>query len=325
MNHFTGDTYIIPPYKIDVEITGNAIIQRIQNELEEGEQKEHYIEVFQTSISSFLESLQIPDGLSPNEQKSFHQIETTHPAFINWLAYYLTLQDVNKIRLILNTYSRGKYGKIDNFNNAIEFFLLNNLSHVPFDHHRQDEAVIKWIESKSYQSEDEIIAEEVIQTYTDVQTIEEITNVADAEILDNSLVFQENGSYTEIGIRKDWQYGMYQIFSPYIEHESKQALFKEVLKGKYLKQEHRITFNLKASIFCYAIKQIRSSGLYITSNKTLLSNWICSNFNFIVKGKIRPIKSSYCFSLLTSIPKEPNVTDIINIDLKAIWDVPENY
>ena len=68
MNHFTGDTYIIPPYKIDVEITGNAIIQRIQNELEEGEQKEHYIEVFQTSISSFLESLQIPDGLSPNEQ-----------------------------------------------------------------------------------------------------------------------------------------------------------------------------------------------------------------------------------------------------------------
>ena len=325
MNHFTRDTYVIPPYKIDVEITGNAIIQRIQNEFEEGEEKEHYIEIFQNSIHSFIESLEIPAGLSPNEKRSFYQIETSHPAFYNWLAYYLTFQDVNKIRLILNTYSQGKYGKLDNFKNAVEFLLLNFLRHVPYDHQKQDEAILKWIESKSYQSEVESKSDEVIQTYTDIQTIDEVTNLDEVEIPENSIVFQENGSYTEIGIRKDWQYGMYQIFSPYIEHESKQALFKEVLKGKYLKQEHRITLNLKASIFCYSIKQIRSSGLYITSNKTLLSNWICSNFNFIVKGKIRPIKSSYCFSLLTSIPKEPHVADIIRIDLKTIWEVPDNF
>jgi len=325
MNHFTGDTYVIPPYKIDVEITGNAIIQRIQNEFEEGEEKEHYIEIFQNSICSFIESLEIPAGLSPNEKRSFYQIETSHPAFYNWLAYYLTLQDVNKIRLILNTYSQGKYGKLDNFKNAVEFLLLNFLRHVPYDHQKQDEAILKWIESKSYQSEVESKSDEVIQTYTDIQTIDEVTNLDEVEILDNSIFFQENGSYTAIGIRKDWQYGMYQIFSPYIEHESKQALFKEVLKGKYLKQEHRITFNLNANIFCFAIKQIRSSSQFITSNKSHLSKWICSNFNFNVKGKFKPITSSYCFSLLTSNIKSPNIYDRISIDLKAIWDVPENF
>ena len=74
------------PYKIDVEDCGRDIIQKIQNELEEGPRKAHFLHIFELSVVAFAESIEIPDVISEVEAKRLMEIETTHPAFYNWLA-----------------------------------------------------------------------------------------------------------------------------------------------------------------------------------------------------------------------------------------------
>ncbi|MEY3085358.1 MAG: hypothetical protein RL037_1538, partial [Bacteroidota bacterium] len=90
------------PYKIDVEDCGRDIIQKIQNELEEGPRKAHFLNIFELSVVSFADSIEKPDGISEVEAKKLMEIETTHPSFYNWLAYFLTLQNPNKISFILD-------------------------------------------------------------------------------------------------------------------------------------------------------------------------------------------------------------------------------
>ena len=176
MNSETDQTFVVLPYKIDVEDTGRAIINRIQDKLEEGPKKAHFLKMFNLSVVSYAESIEVPEGLKPLEYKKYFQIETTHPAFYNWLAYYITLQKPNKISFILDMYASEKYGPTENFNNAVEFLLVNCLDHVPFDHHAQDEAVVKWVREKNYPSLD------IPALENKGQTIE--IEAVDAEIID---------------------------------------------------------------------------------------------------------------------------------------------
>ena len=69
MNSETDQTFVVLPYKIDVEDTGRAIINRIQAELEEGPRKAHFLEIFNLSVVAFAESIEIPDGISEVEAK----------------------------------------------------------------------------------------------------------------------------------------------------------------------------------------------------------------------------------------------------------------
>lgn len=106
--------------------------------------------MFELSVVTFAESIEIPDEISDVEAKKLMEIETTHPAFYNWLAYYLTLQNSNKISFILDMYASEKYGPTQKFNNVVEFILVNCLAHVPFEHQAQDDAVVRWVREKNY-------------------------------------------------------------------------------------------------------------------------------------------------------------------------------
>jgi hypothetical protein len=314
------------PYKIDVEDTGKAIINRIQAELEEGPKKAHFLKMFNLSVVSYAESINVPEGLEPYEYKKYFQIETTHPAFYNWLAYYITLQKPNKISFILDMYASEKYGPTENFNNAVEFLLVNCLDHVPFDHHAQDEAVVKWVREKNYPSLDSPAKE------SKGQTIE--IEAVDAEIIEDAALekpkkktskkksstplFQDQELIPNIGISKDWQGSMCFYFINYLDNEAMHRnTFVEVMKGRHLNPEHRIFLNMQANLFCQAIKEMRAPGHFITSTKKRIAKWIHTNFIFMVKGKKQKISESYCLSLLTSDRDAPEEKDRIKIDLKT--------
>jgi hypothetical protein len=326
MNSVTDQTFVVLPYKIDVEDTGRAIINRIQAELEEGPRKAHFLEIFNLSVVSFAESIDVPEGLSQLEYKRYFQIETTHPAFYNWLAYYITLQKPNKISFILDMYASEKYGPTENFNNAVEFLLVNCLDHVPFDHHAQDEAVVKWVREKNYPSLDIPALENKGQTIeieaVDAEIIDEIATKEPKKKTNkkksSTPLFQDQEEITNIGISKDWQGSMCFYFINYLDNEAmNRTTFIDVMKGRHLNPENRIFLNMQANLFCQAIKEMRAPGHFITSTKKRIAKWIHTNFIFMVKGKKQKISESYCLSMLTSDRDAPEVKDRIKIDLKT--------
>ena len=327
MNSETDQTFVVLPYKIDVEDTGRAIINRIQTELEEGPRKAHFLEIFNLSVVAFAESIEIPDGISEVEAKKLMQIETTHPAFYNWLAYYITLQKPNKISFILDMYASEKYGPTENFNNAVEFLLVNCLDHVPFDHHAQDEAVVKWVREKNYPSLDSPAKE------SKGQTIE--IEAVDAEIIEDAALekpkkktskkksstplFQDEGSIPSIGISKQWQGYMCFYLIEYLDNETldKNKLI-EVTKGRHLNPDHRIFLKMQANYLCYAIKKMLEKGYLITSKKYEIAKWIHANFYLNKKGAKNTVAASYCKSLLTSKRDEPVYKDKIDTQIKNL-------
>ena len=322
------------PYKIDVEDCGRDIIQKIQNELKEGARKDHLLNMFELSVVAFAESIEIPDVISEAEAKRLMEIETTHPAFYNWLAYYLTLQNPNKISFILDMYASEKYGPTQNFNNAVEFILVNCLAHVPFEHQAQDDAVVRWVREKNYPTFD-------TSTKDKAQTIE--VEAVDAEIIDeittqkpkkktskkksSTPLFQDEESIPSIGISKQWQDYMCFYLTNYLNNETldKNKLI-EVTKGRHLNPDHRIFLKMQANYLCYAIKKMLEKGYLITSKKYEITKWICTNFYFHKKGSKNTVTESYCLSLLTSkrdepVHKDKIVTDINNL-LKSM-EYPE--
>jgi hypothetical protein len=326
MNSETDQTFVVLPYKIDVEDTGRAIINRIQDELEEGPKKAHFLKMFNLSVVSYAESIEVPEGLKPLEYKKYFQIEPTHPAFYNWLAYYITLQKPNKISFILDMYASEKYGPTENFNNAVEFLLVNCLDHVPFDHHAQDDAVVKWVREKNYPSLDIPALENKGQTIeieaVDAEIIDEIATKEPKKKTNkkksSTPLFQDQEEITNIGISKDWQGSMCFYFINYLDNEAMHRnTFVEVMKGRHLNPEHRIFLNMQANLFCQAIKEMRAPGHFITSTKKRIAKWIHTNFIFMVKGKKQKISESYCLSMLTSDRDAPEVKDRIKIDLKT--------
>jgi hypothetical protein len=323
MSTANNQTSVILPYKIDVEDTGKAIINRIQAELEEGPRKAHFLEIFNLSVVSYAESINVPEGLEPLEYKKYFQIETTHPAFYNWLAYYITLQKPNKISFILDMYASEKYGPTENFNNAVEFLLVNCLDHVPFDHHAQDDAVVRWVREKNYPTIESTSTENKTQTNEVVAEIidepaTEKPKKKTSKKKSSTPLFQDQELIPNIGISKDWQGSMCFYFINYLDNEAMHRnTFVEVMKGRHLNPEHRIFLNMQANLFCQAIKEMRAPGHFITSTKKRIAKWIHTNFIFMVKGKKQKISESYCLSLLTSDRDAPEEKDRIKIDLKT--------
>ena len=318
-------TRVKRPYKIDVEDCGRDIIQKIQNELEEGPRKAHFLHIFELSVVAFAESIDIPDEISEVEAKRLMEIETTHPAFYNWLAYYLTLQNPNKISFILDMYASEKYGPTQNFNNAVEFILVNCLAHVPFEHNAQDDAVVRWVREKNYPTQ------ESTSTETKAQTVEAV----DADIIEepstekpkkktskkksSTPLFQDEESIPSIGISKKWQDYMCFYLINYLNNETldKNKLI-EVTKGRHLNPDHRIFLKMQANYLCYAIKKMLEKGYLITSKKYEIAKWICTNFYFNKKGSKNTITESYCLSLLTSKRDEPVYKDKIDTDINNL-------
>jgi hypothetical protein len=319
------------PYKIDVEDCGNAIIKKIENELEDGPRKKHYLEVFKFAVVAFAESIDVPAGLSDSEYKKYYQIETTHPAFYNWLAYYLTMQSPNKISFVLDMYASEKYGPTDNFNNAIEFQLITCLGHVPFEHQAQDDAVVKWVREKNYPTEETISQSKEVKTNyleaTDAEIIEESKSEIEtttASQKESTPLFQDKDIIPNISISKQWQSNLCFIFIKYLEDEHiHRDTFINAMMGRHLNKEHRLFLNMKSNIFCQVIKELCVPGHLIISDKTLIAHWICSNFYFIVKGKKKPITENYCISLLCSKKNEPSMQDRIKIDLTAAYSIED--
>jgi hypothetical protein len=320
-------TFMKLPYKINVEDCGRDIIQKIQNELEEGPRKAHFLNIFELSVVAFAESIEIPDEISDVEAKKLMEIETTHPAFYNWLAYYLTMQSPNKISFVLDMYASEKYGPTDNFNNAVEFLLITCLGHVPFEHQAQDDAVVKWVREKNYPSEETIsLSKEVKTIYldaTDAEIIEESKSeieTTQASQKESTPLFQDKDIMPNISITKQWQSNLCFIFIKYLEDEHiHRDTFINAMMGRHLNKEHRLFLNMKSNIFCQVIKELCVPGHLIISNKTLIAHWICSNFEFIVKGKRKPITKNYCISLLCTKKNEPSMQDRIKIDLTATY------
>lgn len=318
---------VILPYKIDVEDCGRAIIQRIQNEIEEGPRKDHLLNIFELSVIAFAESIEIPDEISDVEAKKLMEIETTHPAFYNWLAYYLTLQNPNKISFILDMYASEKYGPTNNFNNAVEFILVNCLAHVPFKHQAQDDAVVRWVREKNYSTIESTSAENKAQTIeveaVDAEIIEEtahkIPKKKKSKKKSSTPLFQDEEVIPSIGIAKNWQDYLCYYLTNHLDNEplDKNKLI-EVTRGRYLNPDHRIFLKIKANYLCFAIKIMLEKGYLITSKKYEIAKWIVANFIFNKKGAKNTTTESYCKSLLTSKKDEPVYKDKI---IKQINDL----
>ena len=72
------------------------------------------------------------------------------------------------------------------------------------------------------------------------------------------------------------------------------------MEGYFLLEPNKISFNMKANVFCDLLKQIKDGkSMNITSNKKLINEWICTNFLFNQRGAAKGIKPSYCAQLLS--------------------------
>jgi hypothetical protein len=307
-------TYIKLPYKINVEDCGRDIIQKIQNELEEGQRKAHYLNVFQLSVEAFAESIEETDEISDEEAKKNFEIETTHPAFYNWLAYYLTLQNPNKIGFVLDMYASERYGPTENFNNAVEFLLVTCLDHVPFNHQDQDDAIVRWVREKNYPSQESASNENEIKTNevdaTDAEIVEETSSEKPkkkkSKKKSTTPLFQDEELIPNIGISKEWEGSMCFYFMNYLNNDAlDRKIIIEDMKGRHLNPEHRIFLKMQANYFCYSIKKMLKSGYLITSRKYEIAKWIHANFYFNKKGSKNTVTEGYCLSLLTSKRDEP--------------------
>ena len=314
-------------YKIDVEDCGNAIIQKIQNELEEGPRKAHFLNIFELSVAAFAKSIDVPAGLSDSEYKKYYQIETTHPAFYNWLAYYLTMQSPNKISFVLDMYASEKYGPTDNFNNAVEFLLITCLGHVPFEHQAQDDAIVRWVREKNYPTKESASNENEFKTNevdaTDAEIVEETSTEKSkrkkSKKKSSTPRFQDEEAIPSIGISKEWEGSMCFYFMNYLDNDAlDRKILIEVMKGRHLNPEHRIFLKMQANYFCYSIKKMLKSGYLITSKKYEIAKWIHANFYFNKKGSKNTVTEGYCLSLLTSKRDEPVYKNKIDTQINKL-------
>jgi hypothetical protein len=224
-------------------------------------------------------------------------------------------------------YASEKYGPTENFNNAVEFLLVNCLDHVPFDHHVQDEAVVKWVREKNYPSLDSQAKESKGQTIeieaVDAKIIEEIATEEPkkktSKKKSSTPLFQDEELIPSIGISKQWQGYMCFYLINYLDDETldKNKLI-EVTKGRHLNPDHRIFLKMQVNYLCYAIKKMLEKGYIITSKKYEIAKWIHANFYFNKKGAKNTVAASYCKSLLTSKRDEPVYKDKIDTQIKNL-------
>ena len=284
------DIYEKPIYKINVVDCFNEIVTRINQELPEGEIKNHSIWMFNEALKGFQESIGINPRMKNNVKfKTLHEIETTHPAFYTWLAYFLTIQNPIKIPLILESYRNGRFGAVQNFNNSIEYRLLTLLKHVPFDHDKQDQAILQWVLKNN--------------NFSDITSFKKETN--SEETLN---CFQDEKITPRININYEWQNELKLLFSEYFNSNVDRNIYNHVMQGRHVKKGFEISLNLKANVFCNAIRELHKRGGIINSKKNKIAIWIITNFKFDVQGDIREIKKNYCIQLLSG-KDIPNTRD----------------
>jgi hypothetical protein len=281
-------SYIKHVYKINVIECYDELVKRIEQELPEGGKKDHFKMIFEVSLNCFQESVGIKPRMRKNgvKYKTLHEIETSHPAFYNWLAYFLTLQNPLKITQILNSYRNEIFGQVPNFNNIIEYRLLSMLSHVPINHKEQDEAVNNWISENNYPLIDEY---ETIKNY-----------------------FQDETVTPKLKLHPEGHKKLQLLFSEYYESKNTRKIYNYIFKGNHVKDGYQIYLSIKANIFCDALKRICNNGGVILSKKTKIAHWVVTNFLFEVKGTKKSISLSYCTQLLAG-RESPDKRDEISL------------
>lgn len=297
INGKNDDIYEKDVYVINVKQVYNDLYQRIEQEIiKDGGIGKERLELLESEFDFYCSKIKIKKKLPYAPDLKQYELKTTHPSFYKWLGFALTVQDYKSIVMQLQAYAQGSYGEVSNFNKTIEFQVIKFMAFMPFPHSKQDHAVERWIISNSYQGEK--------------QTVEHI-----------SPLLQLNGSKLKsLFFISEVQEYLKSTFVDYLENQEQRALFITIMEGYFLKDPEKITLKLKANVFCDVIKQIKDGDvLNITSNKTLINEWICTNFLFDQKGTAKAVSTSYCTQLLAG---RETPSDGIRIIVKATVKLP---
>jgi len=276
INGKNDDFYEKDVYVINVKEVYNDLYQRIEQEIikDRGIGKER-LELLESEFDFYCSKIKIKKKLPYAPDLKQYELKTTHPSFYKWLGFALTVQDHKSIVMQLQAYAQGRYGEVSNFNKTIEFQVLKFMAFMPFEHLKQDHAVERWIIANNYQGEKQ-----------------------NAEAI--SPLLQKVGlKIKSLFILPDVQEYLKSTFVDYLENPEQRALFMTIMEGHFLVENEKISLKLKANIFCDVIKQLKDgNAINITSKKTLINDWICTNFLFDQKGIAKAVSTSYCTQLL---------------------------
>ena len=263
-------------YVINVLQVYHDLFQRVEQEIiHSGGNNDFLLEILNHEFDFYCSKITTKKGLSYHDNLKQYELATTHPAFYKWLGFALTVQDYKSIVMQLQSYANGKYGKVENFNNTVEFQVLKFMAFIPFNHIKQDLAVERWILQNNYAGE---------------------KNTAETN---SSLLQLEGKKLKKIFILPEIQEYLKSIFVDYLDNQEQRSIFMSIMEGHFLMEPEKISLNIKSNIFCDLIKQIKDGKtINITSNKKLIKEWVCANFLFEVKGFPKSISISYCSQLL---------------------------
>ena len=279
MEH-SENTYTQHIYQINVLDLSKALVSRIKLELQDDPQCTHYCNIIINARKAFEYSLNPPQGLNESQVKQLFLIKPTHPAFYNWFAYFLCTKEPKYIPIILEAYHSGKFDPIPNFCNAVEYHVYPFLDHIPFNHKKQDEAIMKWFIAKNYAN----------------------GNTDEAIFLDKSTPHIE----LQITAKHLEEFKLH--FVNFLLNKEQRPEFNSAMEGKFLATGNEVHLKMKSNLFCDAIIRTYNKGGIILNTKTEIIQWICHNFIFNKKGGRGKIKPEYCRKLLNGrespLPKD---------------------
>ena len=297
INGKKDDIYEKDVYIINVKQVYNDLYQRIEQEIiKDGGIGKERLELLESEFDFYCSKIKIKKNLPYAPDLKQYELKTTHPTFYKWLGLALTVQDHKSIVMQLQSYALGLYGEVTNFNKTIEFQVIKYMAFMSFAHSKQDLAVERWIILNNYQGE-----KKKAESFS-------------------PLLQKEGLKLKSLFILAEIQEYLKSTFVDYLENPEQRALFMTIMEGHFLMETEKISLKLKANIFCDVIKQLKDGdSINITSNKTELKDWICSNFLFDQKGITKAVSTSYCTQLLAG---RETPSDGIRIIVKSTVKLP---
>jgi len=170
-------------YQINVENCAQAVLAHILAEPSiSPEIYQQHQEGLKIAVEAYNESLCLPKNISEQEKFTISLVKVNHPSFDYWFALFISTRKVYQVPLILDTYYRGDFGKIDNFIGRLQFFILLIIERqIPFYKVDIVNSIINWLRE--------------VQNKNDKKNVDENLKEDEVDLIKTDLDFEDVFDY----------------------------------------------------------------------------------------------------------------------------------
>lgn len=138
-------------YQIHIKECAQSVLAKLASDnsiLDEIYQR--YKETLSGAIIEYYKTTRLVKESSDEDVFNMSIVDVNHPSFDYWFALFISTRKVYEVPLILDTYSNGDFGVIENFRGRLKFFILKILDkQIPYNIEGIVKALLNWIREEN--------------------------------------------------------------------------------------------------------------------------------------------------------------------------------